>query len=122
MFCYQACSRQCLPAYLRGMEKHCQSMTMGGGVPCPASLYSEAMLRFHHKFIAKDNMSITVHIRQAVGNMEEFFHIHRSTFGRCPSCCTVHAFNGLLHINVGAIKSRMFLLIHHLKPDSFNTL
>ena len=47
--------------------------------------------------------------------------IHRSTFGRCPSRRTVHALNGLPRMNVGAIKSRMFSLIHHLKPDSFDS-
>ena len=83
------------------------------------SLNSEAMLCFHHKFIAKDNMSITVHIHQAVGNMEEFFH-YPQEYLRVVSFMhhTVHAFNGLPHMNVGVIKSCMFSLIHHLKPDS----
>ena len=94
----------------------------GGGVPCATtSLYSKMTLRFYHEFIAKDNAPIMVHICQVMGNVKKFLHypqeyLQAVSFMRR----TVHALNGLPRMNVGAIKSRMFSLIHHLKPDSFD--
>ena len=95
---------------------------MNGSMSRAATLlYSEAVLCFHHKFIAKDKASITVCIHQAVGNMEEFFH-YPQEYLRAVSFMhhTVHTSSGLPCMNVGVIKSLMFSLIHHLKPDSFD--
>ena len=78
-------------------------------------------LRFYHEFIAKDNAPIMVHICQFVGNMEEFLH-YPQEYLRAVSFAPYHTCVEWVaaRMNVGAMKSHMFSLIHHLKPDSFD--
>ena len=99
-------------------------MMMGSGVlHATASLHSKTMLCFYHKFIAKDNMSIMVCISVRLWKYGRILPLSTGVpSGGVLRIRTIHEFNGLQRINVGAIKSCMFLLIHHLKPDSFNAL
>ena len=78
------------------------------------------MLRFYHKFIAKDNTSITVHICQAVGNMEEFFHYPQEYLWAVSFTPYHTRIQWVAAYKCGCDKIRMFSLIHHLELDSFD--
>ena len=84
-----------------------------------ASLYPKATLRLYHKLIAQNNAPIQA-ISVRSWEMWKNSIIQRSTLGRCPSRHTVHGLNRLPRRYVGAIKSRIFSLIHHLRPDSLD--